>query len=121
MSASGLPQSERISLLQPTAVNAILAEVRACQAQGKDVVSLMRGEPDLRTPAHIVEACTRALSKGRTAYPDNRGEATFREAVAVKLQRDNGLRFDPATEILATTGATFRIYAALTALLNKGR
>jgi len=105
-------------------VNAILAEVRACQASlqgtGKDLVSLMRGEPDLATPAHIVEACTRALSKGRTAYPDNRGEAGFREAVAVKLQRDNGLTFDPATEVLATTGATFGIHAALTALLNEG-
>jgi aspartate aminotransferase len=120
VSASAAPPSERISLLQPTAVNAILAEVRACQAQGKDVVSLMRGEPDLRTPAHIVEACSRALAKGRTAYPDNRGEAAFREAVAVKLQRDNGLQFDSATEILATTGATFGIYAALTALLNEG-
>ena len=105
-------------------MNAILAEVRACQASlqgtGKDLVSLMRGEPDLATPAHIVEACTRALSKGRTAYPDNRGEAGFREAVAVKLQRDNGLTFDPATEVLATTGATFGIHAALTALLNEG-
>jgi aspartate/methionine/tyrosine aminotransferase len=98
-------------------VNAILAEVRTfqaeCQAQGKDLISLMRGEPDLKTPAHIVEACARALRDGRTSYPDNRGEKPFREAAALKLERDNGLRFDPATEILATTGATFGIYAAL--------
>jgi aminotransferase len=40
--------------------------------------------------------------------------------VALKLERDNGLKFDPATEILATTGATFGIHAALTALLNEG-
>jgi aspartate/methionine/tyrosine aminotransferase len=36
------------------------------------------------------------------------------------LQRDNGLQFDPAIEVLATTGATFGIYAALSALLNDG-
>jgi aspartate/methionine/tyrosine aminotransferase len=83
-------------------VNAILAEVRECQTQGKaqgnaqgqaqerTLISLMRGEPDLKTPAHIVEACTQALRDGRTAYPDNRGERGFREAVALKLDRDNG-------------------------------
>jgi aspartate aminotransferase len=110
----------RISELKPTAVNAILAEVRECEAQGKDLVSLMRGEPDLATPGHIVEACARALRNGRTTYPDNRGEKVFREAVVQKLERDNGLSFDPATEVLATTGATFGIYAALMALLEDG-
>ncbi|MEP6715788.1 MAG: aminotransferase class I/II-fold pyridoxal phosphate-dependent enzyme [Terriglobia bacterium] len=101
-------------------MNAILAEVRAAQAAGIEISSLMRGEPDFPTPPHIVDACARALHAGRTGYPDNRGEKNFREAVALKLQRDNGLAFDPATEILATSGATFGIYAALTALLNEG-
>jgi aspartate aminotransferase len=118
--ASPAFQSDRISSLQPTAVNAILAEQRACSEQGKDLVSLMRGEPDMRTPAHIVEACAASLAAGRTAYPDNRGEPALREAVALKLERNNGLRFDPTTEILVTSGATFGIYAALTTLLNPG-
>lgn len=74
----------------------------------------------MATPAHIVDACARALQRGRTTYPDNRGEKPFREAVAAKLLRDNGLMYDPATEILATTGATFGIYAALAALLADG-
>jgi aspartate aminotransferase len=111
---------DRIAALQPTAVNAILAEVRELQAQGSKLVSLMRGEPDLPTPVHIVEACTRALQNGRTGYPDNRGEKAFREAVALKLERDNHLRYDAGTEILATSGATFGIYAALMALLSEG-
>jgi aspartate/methionine/tyrosine aminotransferase len=101
-------------------VNAILAEVKDARAAGIDIVSLMRGEPDFPTPPHIVEACARALRDGRTGYPDNRGEKNFREAAALKLQRDNGLKFDPETEILATSGATFGIYAALMALIGEG-
>jgi len=101
-------------------VNSILAEVRQMQAEGKSLVSLMRGEPDFRTPAHIVEAAQRALRDGRTSYPDNRGEPRLREAVGLKLERDNGLRYDPASEILVTTGATFGIHAALTAVLDPG-
>ena len=101
-------------------MNAVLAEVRQLQAQGRELVSLMRGEPDLATPAHIVEAASAAMARGRTGYPDNRGEKNFREAVAAKLQRDNGLQFDAGTEILATSGATFGLYAALAALVNPG-
>ncbi|MGA3204770.1 MAG: aminotransferase class I/II-fold pyridoxal phosphate-dependent enzyme [Bryobacteraceae bacterium] len=112
--------ANRISTLQPTAVNAILAEMRSFEAKGKSLVSLMRGEPDFPTPAHIVEASIRALRDGRTSYPDNRGEKSFREAAARKLARDNHLTFDPGSEVLATTGATQGVYAALMAMLNEG-
>ena len=80
----------------------------------------MRGEPDFRTPAHIGEAAVEALRAGRTGYPDNRGEIKLREAVAMKLRRDNALAYDVASEILVTTGATMGLYCALTALLEEG-
>ncbi len=110
----------RISLLKPTAVNSILAEVRALQAQGRTLVSLMRGEPDFATPEHIVEAATRALQSGRTKYPDNRGEIALREAVAAKLHASNSLDYDPGSEILITDGATLGLFTALMALVGSG-
>jgi len=120
MEAQALRCSARTALLQPTAVNAILSEVRQYRAQGRDLVSLMRGEPDFRTPPHIVEAAARALRDGRTGYPDNRGELALRGAVAQKLLRENQVGYDAHSEILITTGATFGIYAALMAVLNDG-
>jgi aspartate aminotransferase len=113
-----LQVSRRSSLLRPTAVNTILAEIRQAQARGQTVVSLMLGEPDFDTPPHIIEAATRAMKAGRTRYPDNRGEIVLRQAVADKLSRDNGVAYDPNSEILVTTGATLGIHAALLALLN---
>ena len=115
-----IPIAERVSRLKPTAVNSILAEVRAVQAQGRQVISLMRGEPDFRTPEHIVDAAVEALRKGRTGYPDNRGEMGLRTAVASKLQRETGMAFDPASEILVTDGATLGISSALLATINEG-
>lgn len=120
MTAEAMRLSPRAAQLQPTAVNSILAEVRRAQAQGAAAVSLMRGEPDFRTPAHICDAAVRALANGRTSYPDNRGEPALREAIAVKLARDNGLAYDPGTEILVTTGATLGVHAALSALVAEG-
>jgi len=118
-SASNVSLSARLKLLQPTAVNSVLAEARQAAAAGVDLVSLMRGEPDLPTPPHINEAGQRALRSGRTMYPDNRGEARLREAVSAKLSRQ-GLLYSAGSEILVTPGATFGIYAALMALLNEG-
>ena len=80
--------------------------MRQLQSQGKTAISLMRGEPDFKTPAHIGEAAVEALRAGRTGYPDNRGELKLREAVAMKLQRDNAMAYDAGSEILVTTGAT---------------
>jgi aspartate aminotransferase len=111
--------AERTSLLRPTAVNIILAEMRELQSQGRQIVSLMRGEPDFETPPHIGEAAQAAIRAGRTRYPDNRGEPALRAAIAARLRRD-GLDYDPATEILVTTGATLGIQAALMALVNDG-
>ena len=110
----------RVSLLKPTAINSILAEIHQLQAQGRTAVSLMRGEPDFETPPRIVLAAARALQGGRTRYPDNRGEDGLRYAVGVKLKRDNNLTYDPRSEILVTTGATLGIHAALMAVLDEG-
>ena len=84
-------QADRVSRLRPTAVNRVLHEVRQLQAEGRSVVSLMRGQPDTPTPPHIVEAAARALRDGRTGYPDNQGEPVLRRAVAEKLQREQNL------------------------------
>jgi aspartate/methionine/tyrosine aminotransferase len=108
----------RVSALRPTAVNAVLQEVRQLQAEGRSLVSLMRGQPDSPTPAHVVEAAQRALRDGRTGYPDNRGEPALRRAVAEKLRREQGLTYDPDREILITDGATLGVCAALGALVE---
>jgi aspartate/methionine/tyrosine aminotransferase len=108
----------RLQQLRPTAVNRILREVRDLEAQGKSLVSLMRGQADHPTAPHIIEAAFEALRVGRTGYPDNRGEPTLRRAVADKLRRVNGLTYDPAREILITDGATQGLFTALGAVLR---
>ena len=115
-----LSPSPRSAMLRPTAVNSILAEVRQVRAEGTTVVSLMRGEPDFSTPSSISDAAIRSLTSGRTSYPDNRGEPGLRDAIAMKLTRDNALTYDAATEILVTTGATLGIHTALMTLVGEG-
>src|SRR6202040_897722 len=94
--------ADRLEGVRPTAVNAVLEEARALQAERLDLVSLMRGQPDSPTAGHVVEAAHRALRNGRTGYPDQQGEPVLRQAVAEKLARDNGVTYSPDQEILIT-------------------
>jgi aspartate/methionine/tyrosine aminotransferase len=110
----------RLAALRPTAVNRVLQEVRQLQAEGKDLVSLMRGQPDTPTPAPIVEAACKALHDGRTGYPDNQGEPHLRRAVAEYVHGKTAQRYDPDREILITDGATGGIAVALGALVQPG-
>jgi len=114
------PIADRVGELRPTAVNRVLREVREVEGAGKALVSLMRGQPDTPTAPAIVDVACRSLRQGRTGYADNQGEPHLREAVAEKLLRDNGLRYDPAREIQVTDGATGGVAIALAALLNPG-
>jgi aspartate/methionine/tyrosine aminotransferase len=117
---AGQALAARVAALRPTAVNRVLAEARLVQAEGRDLVSLMRGQPDTPTPGHIVEAAIKSLRDGRTGYPDNRGEPGLRSAVAEALLRIHGLAFDPDREILITDGATLGLSTALAALVGPG-
>lgn len=115
------PLADRVSRLHPTAVNRMLQAVRRLEAQGRSLVSLMRGQPDTPTPPHIVEAAIRSLHAGRTGYPDNRGEPALRAAVAAKLHREQGTSYDPDREVLITDGATLGVCAAFGALVRPDR
>jgi aminotransferase len=85
-----------------------------------DVVAMGRGDPDLPTPSHIVEAAKKALDNGATHYTAVRGTSELRKAIADKLKRDNNLDYDPETEILVTCGAEEAVFLSVFALLNPG-
>lgn len=111
--------SRRVLGIQPSpsiAANALVAKLRA---EGKDIVNLTIGEPDLDTPAHILHAANTAMANGDTHYTSTPGTLALREAIIAKLQRDNGLGYD-LDEVIAGCGGKHIIYHALAATLNEG-
>src|SRR5689334_10474836 len=83
-------------------------------------LNLGQGTCALPVPHAVKQAAIAALARGDNSYTAAHGIAPLREAIAVKLQRDNGLSADPATEIIVTSGATGGYVSALHALLNPG-
>ena len=85
-----------------------------------DLISLGRGDPDLPTPPHIIEAATQALADGKTKYTVPPGMIELRAAIARKLQDDNGLTYDPETEVIVTSGTQEAVNVIFQALLDPG-
>lgn len=95
------------------------AKAKAMKADGVDVCSFSAGEPDFDTPKHIVEAAKAALDAGKTRYGPAAGEPALREAIAQKLQRDNGLCYG-ADNILVTNGGKQSIFNLMLAMIEPG-
>ncbi len=85
-----------------------------------DVISLGVGEPDFDTPRVIVEAGVESLREGRTHYTSNHGTLELRRRLSDHLERRYGVRYDPATEILITVGASEALDLALRATCDPG-
>ena len=74
---------------------AVLARATALAAQGRDIINLGIGQPDFRTPEHIVEAAIKALKDGHHGYTPAVGILPLREAVANDLQQRYGAKVSP--------------------------
>jgi aminotransferase len=115
----------------PLAVRALSARVRAVPPSGirrffdiaatmEDVISLGVGEPDFATPDQVIEAGIASLRARRTHYTSNYGTLELRVAISEQLARRYGVRYDPATEILVTVGASEAVDLALRATIDPG-
>lgn len=111
--------SSIITGLAPSATLEISDKARQMQRKGLDVISLSIGEPDFDTPAHIKDACIRALIRGETHYAPSNGIPELVSAIAEKTGRENKIPCTPA-EVIVTCGAKDAIYDATAAVLNQG-
>lgn len=107
----------RVRHLPSSPTIAVAKEAEELRRRGVDVVDFGPGEPDFDTPEAIRRAAVEALESGLTHYAPSRGYLDLRQAIAAKLRRENGLTYDPVSEILVTPGAKQAILeAALTAI-----
>ena len=84
-----------------------------------DVIALGRGDPDLPTPPHIVEAANRAMRAGLTGETPVAGMPKLREAIAAHMRAINGLPVD-ADNVMVTTGGQEGLFLAVQALIDPG-
>ncbi|WP_374947027.1 pyridoxal phosphate-dependent aminotransferase [Agreia sp.] len=112
--------SHRIASIAESATLKVDGKAKALQAQGRPVISYAAGEPDFATPAHIVEAASRAvLDPKNYRYTPAAGLPELREAIAAKTLRDSGLEVSPS-QVIVTNGGKQAVYQSFATLLDPG-
>lgn len=113
--------SDRISGLPPYLFADIDRKKAECIAKGADVIDLGVGDPDIPTPAHIVDAAAKALADpANHRYPSYAGMKEFRTAAARWCEKRFGLELNPDTEVLALIGSKEGVAHAPMAFVNPG-
>lgn len=91
---------------------------RECERVGG--INLGQGICDLPSIPELVEGACDAISSSKSTYSKFEGIDLLRERIATKIERFNGFKVDPATEIVVTVGSTGGFAAAAMATLNAG-
>ncbi|RTL71714.1 MAG: pyridoxal phosphate-dependent aminotransferase [Hyphomicrobiales bacterium] len=91
----------------------VLARADALKRSGRDIINLGIGQPDFRTPEHIVEAAIKALRDGQHGYTPANGILPLREAVARDLNRRHGVEVDPDTVVIMPGGKPTMFFAVM--------
>ena len=111
--------SEKIKAVSPSTTLAIDSKFKEMKAQGIDVVGFGAGEPDFDTPEYIKEAAICAMREGKTKYTPAAGTMELRKAICEKLQRENGLSYEP-NQVVVSNGAKHSLVNTFMAILNPG-
>jgi aspartate/methionine/tyrosine aminotransferase len=96
-----------------------MVKIATIAEQMPGALKLCYGESDLPTPAFICDAAAEAMRAGHTFYTHTAGCLELRQAIADKVLALHGARYS-TSEIMATTGATLAIYAAVRAVIGRG-
>ena len=92
---------------------------REMMAQGRDIIELTIGEPDIPPAAGLIDATVAALRAGRTGYSNGQGEIGLRRAIAARHAERAGCAVSPE-QVLCLPGTQSALYVAISALAETG-
>ena len=111
--------ANRIHKVQPSFTLQMATRAAEMRAEGIDVINFSVGEPDFNTPSHIIAAGKKAMDDGFTKYTAGPGMIEFRNAICEKLERENGITYEPS-DILVSNGEKQSLYNVCQALFDEG-
>lgn len=110
---SDLIFADSLSRLGTESAFVVLARAQKLASEGRDIINLGIGQPDFKTPGHIVEAGIKALRDGHHGYTPANGIAPLREAVAADLKRRHGAAVNPDNVVVVPGGKPTMYFAIM--------
>ena len=103
--------ADNLARLSTESAFVVLARAQELSAQGCNIINLGIGQPDFKTPEHIVEAGIKALRDGHHGYTPANGIPALREAVAADLHRRHGAEVHPDNVVVVPGGKPTMFFA----------
>lgn len=103
--------AENMSRLGTETAFEVLARAAALTAEGRDIINLGIGQPDFKTPPHVVEAACQALRDGHHGYTPANGILPLREAVAADILARRGVEVHPDNVLIVPGGKVTMFFA----------
>jgi aspartate/methionine/tyrosine aminotransferase len=91
----------------------VLVQAKALEDKGGDIINLGIGQPDFKTPNHIVEAAIKALRDGHHGYTPALGVSQLRQAVTADIKNRNGVEINPDNVLIVPGGKVTMFFAIL--------
>ena len=110
--------ADRLSLLSGEGAMDVFARARRLEQQGRNVIHLELGAPDVDAPPFATAAAIRALESGDARYVAPEGIPELREAIAADLQ-SRGVAASPG-QVIVTPSAKTAVFYALLATVDEG-
>ena len=108
-----LKLSEKMQRLGTETAFEVLARAEALTREGRDIINLGIGQPDFKTPEHVVEAAIKALRDGHHGSTPSPGVLPLREAVARDLLGRRGIEVSPERIVVVPGGKVTMFFAIL--------
>lgn len=108
-----IQMADHMSRLGTESAFEVLARAAKLQAGGMDVINLGIGQPDFKTPDHIVDAAVKAMRDGHHGYTPANGIVELREAVAADFEKRNGVVIDPDNVVVVPGGKVTMFFAIM--------
>lgn len=89
-------------------------------AEEHGAINLSQGFPDFHCAPELIDAVAHYMREGHNQYSPMAGVFALRQALSMKIERLYGRRYDPATEITVTSGATEGLFSTVTAFVGSG-
>lgn len=114
-----MAMARRVAHLRPEGAYEVLSKAQALEDEGRDIVHLEIGQPDVPTFDNVAQAGIRAIQQGRTRYNPPPGIDTLREAIAEDAGRRRGIGVSPS-EVVVVPGAKPMLFFPTLALVEPG-
>ncbi len=108
-----LQLSEKMNRLGTETAFEVLARAETLAREGRDIINLGIGQPDFKTPPHVVEAAIKALHDGHHGYTPSPGILPLRESVAADLHSRRGVEIAPDRIVVVPGGKVTMFFAIL--------